>query len=314
MRFARRYNFAWHARVTRCASRAIPLAAAFLLLAGDAGAAPLSDRAALLAQWDQPPTAPVVAWNDKASWSPLELAVDVTNAAQPPAQPVPADPAHKRAGGRKALLLSLLLPGAGEMYLGERGRATGFFIAEGAIWTHFVWFQVAGHLRKDNYIEQARRHAGVGVSDADDSYWKLLGQYKTSRGTGADAYEETLRREARDTYPGDPAAQDAWVAERLPSGDRAWVWSSTDARDAYRETRESSRRAYDRSKYSIAAAIVNRILSAIDTQIIRRKLSRATAGDQSLRPEHSQPPDPTLLLLSDTAPDGSARLYLTRSF
>jgi hypothetical protein len=219
------------------------------------------------------------------------------------------DEVGTRSGGRKALLLSLLLPGLGERSLGARGRATGFFIAEGAIWTHFVWFQVAGHLRKDNYTEQAQLHAGVNVSSADDTYWKLLGQYETSAGTGPDAYEETLRREARDNFPGDPAAQDAWVAERLPSGDRAWTWSSTEARAAYRETRESSRRAFDRSKYSIAAAIVNRILSAIDTQIVQRKLSRS--------PEHSSEQSESgtpLLLLADTAPDGSGRVYLTRSF
>ena len=212
-----------------------------------------------------------------------------------------------RQGGRKALLLSLLLPGAGELSMGERGRATGFFIAEGAIWTHFVWFQVAGHLRKDNYIEQAQLHAGVGVSSADDSYWKLLGQYQTSAGTGSSAYEEALRREARDANPGDPAAQDAYVAERLPTGDRAWSWSSTDAQAAYRETRESSRRAYDRSKYSIAAAIANRLLSAIDTQILRRRAQAQSRSDAS-------PPGAPLLLLADTAPDGSGRLYLTRSF
>lgn len=217
-----------------------------------------------------------------------------------------ADDEHPGKGGRKALLFSLLLPGAGELSLGARGRATGFFMAEGAIWTHFVWFQVAGHLRKDNYIEQAQRHAGVGVSSADDTYWKLLGQYQTSQGTGPSAYEEALRREARDNFPSDPAAQDAYVAERLPTGDKAWSWTSSDAQLSYKETRENSRRAFDRSKYSIAAAIANRLLSAIDTQIVRK---RANA-------EHSarEIPGTPLLLLADTAPDGSGRLYFTRSF
>ncbi len=277
---------------------AVPIALSLLLLGGAAEAASLSDR---------------------ASWSPLALVTDLSADALPTGALAAADRAlaatdaaraevgGKRSGSRKALLYSLLLPGAGELSLGEHGRANGFFIAEGAIWTHFVWFQVAGHLRKDNYIDQARRHAGVGVSSADDTYWKLLGQYQTSRGTGADAYEETLRREARDLYPTSPADQDAWVAERLPSGDRAWAWSSEEAQTSYRATREDSRRAYDRSKYSIAAAIVNRILSAIDTQIVSRKQSNAARSE---RPGDGTP----LLLLADTAPDGSGRLYLTRSF
>jgi hypothetical protein len=289
------------------------IASALLLLGGAVGAAPLCDRGALLAE----AASPIVKVRGAASGSLLALvtdspsgalAVDETDARPDAAAAAPRpEEGAKRTGGRKALLFSLLLPGAGEMSLGEHRRATGFFIAEGAIWTHFVWFRVAGHLRKENYIDQAQLHAGVGVSSADDTYWKLLGQYQTSRGTGADAYEETLRREARDQFPSDPAAQDAWVAERLPSGDRAWSWSSDEARTSYRVTRASSRRAYDRSKYSIAAAIANRLLSAIDTQIIRRKRS---AGAQSERPGAGTP----LLLLADTAPDGSGRLYFTRSF
>lgn len=272
------------------AARAIPLAAAALLLTGGLSQA--------RASW--PPLAlvtdaPVLARTELASSGAAAASVRLRRADDTP-----------RRGGKKAVLLSLLLPGAGEMSLGARGRATGFFIAEGAIWTHFVWFQVAGHLRKDNYIEQAQRHAGVGVSSADDTYWKLLGQYQTSAGTGPDAYEEALRREARDNFPSDPAAQDAYVAQRLPSGDKAWSWSSPDAQVSYKATRESSRRAFDRSKYSIAAAIANRLLSAIDTQIVRKRSSE----------EHSQREVPgiPLLLLADTAPDGSGRLYLTRSF
>ncbi|HLQ67237.1 MAG TPA: hypothetical protein VK123_08410 [Candidatus Limnocylindrales bacterium] len=291
---------------------------ALLLLGGAAGAAPLCDRGALLAEAASPIVKIAqIAKPGGRPWSLLALVTDSTAgapsvdkaaAAPDAAAPVPRpEEGGKRAGSRKALLFSLLLPGAGEMSLGEHGRATGFFIAEGAIWTHFVWFQVAGHLRRENYIDQAQLHAGVGVSSANDTYWKLIGQFQTSRGTGADAYEETLRREARDQFPADPAAQDEWVAERLPSGDRAWSWSSDEARTSYRLTRENSRRAYDRSKYSIAAAIANRLLSAIDTQIIRRKQS---GGTRSERRGDGTP----LLLLADTAPDGSGRLYLTRSF
>ncbi|HEX7077452.1 MAG TPA: hypothetical protein VF363_03435 [Candidatus Eisenbacteria bacterium] len=208
-------------------------------------------------------------------------------------------------GGKKALLLSFLLPGAGEWSLGAKGRATGFFITEGLIWTHYTWFQVAGHLRRNDYVEQAQLNAGVGVESASDDYWKLVGRYATSSGSGADAYEETLRREARDQFPDDPAAQDAWVAQRLPSGDRAWSWSSPDLQQAYRDTRERSNRAFDRAKYSFAFAILNRIASVIDTQVLHRKLARDARngiGDEGIR------------LATDTASDGSGRVFLTRRF
>lgn len=206
----------------------------------------------------------------------------------------------------KALLLSLAIPGAGELKLGAKGRATAFFVTEGLIWTHFAWFTVAGNLRQDDYIEQAQLNAGVGIDSADDEYWRLVGAFETSSGSGPEAYEEELRREARDLYPTDPAAQDSWVAERLPSGERAWTWTDPTLRQSYRDTRERSRRAFDRAKYSFAAAILNRIVSVIDTQMLHRKLSReargASEGGGSLR------------LSADASPNGNGRLVLSKTF
>src|SRR5882762_7052343 len=92
--------------------------------------------------------------------------------AAPPAVPAPvsvqppAGAPHSRAvaNPRKALMLSLLLPGVGELYSGHKGRATGFFISEGAIWANFVAWEISGRLRRDNYIEQAQINAGLGTS------------------------------------------------------------------------------------------------------------------------------------------------------
>ena len=221
-------------------------------------------------------------------------------AAAPPPDTAPAS----RPGKRKALLYSLLLPGAGEYSLGARGRAAGFFAAEGLIWTHYIWFQVAGHLRRDDYIEQAQLNAGVGTDSEDDSYWKLLGQYERSSGSGPGSYEEAVRRDARDQFPDDPAAQDAYVSENLPTGDRAWNWSSAELQTAYRTTRASSNRAFDRAKYSFAAAILNRLVSAIDTQVLHRRLAKD--GQARL--------DEGTRLLADATPEGGARITFLRRF
>jgi len=241
--------------------------------------------------------ADIVADDATASWSRLVSAAEDP----PPAAPAPA----KKMNKRKSLLYSLLLPGAGELSLGARGRAAGFFVAEGLIWTHYVWFEVAGRLRRDDYIEQAQLNAGVGVGSADDSYWRLVGLYDRSSGSGPGSYEEVVRRDARDNFPDDPAAQDAYVASHLPSGDKAWSWSSPELQQAYRATRASSNRAYDRAKYSIAAAILNRLASAVDTQILHRRLAKdgqAARLDEGTR------------LLADATPGGGTRLLLVRRF
>ena len=221
------------------------------------------------------------------------------------------DPATADAGaspkgeGKKALLYSLLLPGMGELSMGEKGRATGFFIAEGLIWTSFIYWTVAGNIREDDYIEQANLNAGVGVTSESDDYWHLVGQYQTSSGSGPGSYEEDLRREARDTYPDDPAAQDAFVAQQLPTGDRAWDWTSTVLQDTYVTTRQNANRAYNHAQYSFAAAILNRVVSVIDVQLLRHKASKEAQSRNSV---------PEYRLYADTAADGSGRLVIQRRF
>jgi len=222
----------------------------------------------------------------------------------PIAEPPSAKPAKPMPGKRTVLLYSLLLPGTGELALGAGGRGAAFLVAEGLIWAHYVYYEVAGGMRRDDYIEQAQINAGVGVSSADDSYWKLLGQYERSSGPGPGSYEEDVRRTARDLYPDDPAAQDAYVVENLPSGDEAWAWSSPELQGAYKETRATSNQAYDRAKYSFAAAILNRLVSAIDTQILHKRL---TKDGQALLDEGTR-------IVADATPQGGTRVLLLRRF
>jgi hypothetical protein len=222
---------------------------------------------------------------------------------EPAGTSAPAEPA-RRVNPRKALMLSLLLPGLGELYSGHKGRATGFFISEGAIWANFAAWEIAGHLRKDNYIEQARLNAGVGTDSESDDYWRLVGIYARSSGSGPDSYEDELRRDARNEFPGDPAAQDAWVAERLPTGNRAWNWTSASLQDDYRRTRQNSSRAFSRAKFSFALAILNRLASAIDTQILHRADTKAG---------HSRIDRPFRVLTLMTA-DGGGKVLVRHTF
>lgn len=217
----------------------------------------------------------------------------------------PSGEAPRSATGKKALLYSLLLPGLGELSMGHTGRATGFFIGEGAIWSSFIYWKVAGHLRKDDYIEQAMLNAGVGVDKESDDYWRTVGQFERSSGSGPGSYEEDLRREARDAYPGDPAAQDAFVAAKLPTGDRAWDWSSQGLQSSYQAMRENSRRAFNRAQYSFAAAILNRVLSVVDVQLLRHKAARDAQSSRYA---------PETRLYADTDADGYGRLVIERRF
>ena len=216
----------------------------------------------------------------------------------------PAEP-KEHSSSKRALLYSLLLPGMGELSMGETGRGVGFLTAEGLIWANYAYWTVAGHLRKDNFIEQAQLNAGVGTDQGSDDYWHLVGQYTSSSGSGSDTYEEELRREARDAYPGDPAAQDAYVASKLPTGAQAWSWSSADLQQSYRDTRESSNSAYHHAKFSFGAAILNRVLSVVDVQLLRNKAAKQAQSSLST---------PEVHVYADAGADGGGRLVIQRRF
>ena len=243
--------------------------------------------------------ADLVALADSAVSQPAPTPVD-----EPAVKAAPSSEPRPR-NARKALMLSLLLPGLGERYSGHHGRSLGFFISEGAIWANFAAWEIAGHLRRNDYIEQAQLNAGVGTGSGSDDYWRLVGIYTRSSGSGPDSYEDALRRDARNEFPTDPAAQDAFVAERLPTGDRAWNWSSPGLQDSYRTTRQNATRAFNRAKFSFALAILNRVASAIDTQILHRA---------DVREEQSAIDPPKLRVVSDLTADGGGRILLRQTF
>ena len=249
------------------------------------------------------------------AWAPLEvlygdrILADATGTAlaqdtETPPSTSAAETGKAPSGGAKPFLYSILLPGLGQLSMGEKGHAIPFFIAEGLIWTNYVYWKVAQGKRQDDYIEQAQLNAGVGVSDAEDDYWGLVGQYTRSSGEGPNSYEEDIRRDARELYPSDPAAQDAYVAEHLPTGDQAWEWSTEELRSQYKDTRDSANSADHKAKYSFAAALVNRVVSVIDVQLLRKKQKEAARAGV---------PKPETRIYAD-ALEGGGRLVVQRRF
>ena len=152
----------------------------------------------------------------------------------------------------KAGALSLVLPGAGQYYNGDRGKAYVMAGIEAGIWTAFFVFDQQG----DNRMESAREYAGIYAGTAGqhpDSYWQAVGRYLDS-----DAYQDYLRREARATGEALPAP--------LPEGE-TWQWVNADRKSNYQKLRADANAAHDRRDFMILFAVVNRVVSAVDAVI-----------------------------------------------
>lgn len=160
----------------------------------------------------------------------------------------PGGPTHF---GRKlkAGALSAVLPGAGQYYNGDRGRAFAMAGIEAGIWTAYFVFDAQG----DDRMESAQQWAGIYAGtegEHGDSYWQAVGQYEDS-----DAYNDSRYREAR--------AEQVPVSSLIGPED-AWQWVNTDRRYGYAELRAKGNSAYDRRDFMILFAVVNRAVSVFD--------------------------------------------------
>lgn len=181
----------------------------------------------------------------------VKAAADTTKAAD--AKP----PARKSV--RKAFFLSLAVPGAGEYYVGHKSYTRGFLASEAAIWTFALFSNYQGGMWRDDYIAYAAVQAGANSGRSDDRYYESIYEWPNSAW-----YNEYQWVEARDLYPDDPAAQAAYVADKLYAGGDAWEWESLEEWNRFRSLRVKSESAYRRVTYAAGAALLNHLLSAVN--------------------------------------------------
>jgi len=171
--------------------------------------------------------------------------------------------------------LSLLLPGAGEQYLGATTRAKVFFATE-LVSVAAAW--LSWRNRDDALVsarELASRYAGADAQDKSISFLELMGQYRSRRQVGNrhDSYDEAMLLSGQSP-------------ERLfPNTDTyTWDWGSTESpeNDAHLRSFESQLRVYRASKvalsFSLGAMGVSRILSLADVLWLHRRAAWVDAA------------------------------------
>ena len=160
---------------------------------------------------------------------------------------------------KKAFFLSLALPGAGEYYVGQKAYTKGFLAAEVVIWSFALLSRYQGNVWRDDYIAFAAVQAGANPQRRDEEYYRDIYEWPNSYW-----YNEYQWVEARDLYPDDPAAQAAYVADKLYSDADSWEWSNYQDWDRFRSLRIKSENAYRRITYALGTALLNHVLSAVN--------------------------------------------------
>lgn len=173
-----------------------------------------------------------------------------------------------------ATLASAALPGTGQLMLGNRARGELQLWLDGAILAAWAGTSLYGSSREQDARLGAARDCGADLSVADQAYYKALERYDNVQ-----EYYEDIRRQARDRYPDDPAAQkDYYDSRRYPSA-AEWDWSSDSARFDYWRVRRSARSAAQAAGFAAGALLLNRIISVVDCAFF------AGPGDRDARLE-----------------------------
>ena len=179
-----------------------------------------------------------------------------------------------------ALLLSCIVPGWGEMYVGDTSRGGWFMASEVAIWAAYGTFQIQGSMREDDYREYAEIFAGADAGAAG-GYLSDMGDY--IRSEGDNSYNQSIARDARSLFPNDLEAQRAYIAENGYFGDLSWDWGSPEHFTEYQDLRFAASTSDRNAFYMVGVAMLNRAISGIDSAWMARRHNTGVHGEPAAR-------------------------------
>lgn len=169
------------------------------------------------------------------------------------------------------VLASLVLPGAGELLKGSRVKGEVFLWTDAAVWLTYGSLSVVGNARNASAKLFARRYAGASTTVGSDEYYVNLERYDNS-----EEYNEDVRRTARELY-GDsqPEKQRQYTESHSYTGALTWDWGSDSLRYAYWHQRRHARSALHAAGFVLGAALINRIISAVDVAFFTNDYGQA---------------------------------------
>ncbi len=163
----------------------------------------------------------------------------------------------------KATLFSFVLPGAGQWYAGERNRAGIFLASEGIAWAAYGYFQTLIAVKRTDYEAYARVNAGIDPTGKDDDFYRILSFYDS---------REEYNGAGRIIDPSRPYYPDVNYWD--------WQWSSAAALEEYRSLRNQKSEAFNRSKFTLGALLLNRLVSAVDAWRTAKSVNRRARMEQ----------------------------------
>ena len=176
--------------------------------------------------------------------------------------------AQEKISTLKVMALSAILPGSGDLYMGNYQKGAAFISAEVLIWFAYFRLEQERDWAIDSYQDYASSYAEVPRGQ-DDSYYQRIQNYYSS-----EDYNEVIIRDARNfylIYNNDQESYQTYLDNYLIVEEEAWKWESQSHWREYkrRRTRKQDMEIY--ANFALGAALLNRVVSIIATASSARK-------------------------------------------
>ncbi len=162
---------------------------------------------------------------------------------------------------KKAALLSLLMPGAGEVYTERHKKAIFFMSTEVVILMSYAYMSSEVDNAIDSYKMYAEQYANSDFNESDDYFQIMHDNYSF------DEYNADIERRARNyylLYKNDPSEYQKYLDANLMAENTRWEWEDKGKWIEYREMRKDKQNLKIMANFLVAASLLNRVVSTID--------------------------------------------------
>lgn len=175
-----------------------------------------------------------------------------------------------------AMLYSALLPGTGEYYLEDKGKAKTFLLVEAGFWAslYVAW------LAKGSYLESARNHAaeyaGIDAGSKSEKFLETMAVYRSyqEKQHRQDSYElaQVLSGKREQDYDIKPVPENYWDfgTSANPENNRNWR--------SYQSTLRYYRASKVAVSFALGALALNRLSSLMNTLQTYKRTSAKSVG------------------------------------
>ena len=186
-----------------------------------------------------------------------------------------------------AIGASTLLPGMGEMYLGEKGLVKPFLWTDLALWVTTFSSYVIGERYLTSAHDYAVRHAGLTTSNKKVSLLNTVGDFRSRSGVAGQNSSPDMDEDYNQSQLRSGKAIDEEFDESIQ-----WDWGSSDNPETSDHIDEfkSRMRHYRVSRIvfqaSVGALVLNRVISVLDAiRVYRKTSSKAFSERMEFVPE-----------------------------